>query len=127
MATPIKTMAALIHVQACRALSASGLAWSLPLVHLPGNAAETTNSLWMVPMASEETYVQGNAGMMISSNMLKFEFAIQSGFTGDEGAVSIGDSIGPYDGRMYQVQSIANDQTGAIFTVTTTVKTARTR
>ncbi len=121
--TIFQTMASKIHVAVCIGLKSTGVTARLPLIHLPGHpTAQTTNSLYMIPMSQDETYGNYQQGVKASSGAQSFEFALQTGFSGD---VAIGDSIGPYNGEMFQIDEIGNDQVGAIYTCKCTHKTAR--
>lgn len=124
MANTIKDQAARIHVIACKALNPIGVTGQGTLVHLPGNAATTTASLWMVPLSKDTTYGTMSAGLKGSTVAEAFEFAIQTGFDGAEGSLAIGDTI-TFNSIDYDVEEIQVDQSGAIFTVKTTAPTVR--
>ncbi len=123
---------ALIHVTLCKVMAAiSNNEWAgqLTLTHNPG-PSQTTTDLWMLFLSAgsaqnpvDESWRQVG-GARVSITGAKFEFAVQTGFTGDIGSVSVGDTIA-FQGGIFSVQSIFRDATNSIYQVAETLKSAR--
>ncbi len=113
----LKLIEELLHPVLCKTvLKMLGIADQLTLVHLPGNAGQTSNALWMLWLPGEDTY--GNylpAGHAVTS-LVPFEFAIQTGFDGSFGSVVHGDTI-TWEGQAYQIDRVNQSQAGAVFKV----------
>lgn len=123
MSNPIQNMLAIAHVTVCKVAFAAKLNvtgyWSFKHVGL------APVSLWMLRKSRAINYAP-NDRVQVSTEQQDFEFAIQAGFDGSSGSVSIGDEITDDSGDVFMITGPINaDDTGTIFTCSATCKTVR--